>query len=56
MIKKCKTVILKILGNLINKKIKEVFHTNQKRSMKMNQQQIINSHVNFSYNYFFIRN
>lgn len=48
MIKKCKTVTLKILANLINKKIKEVFHTNQKRLMKMNQQQIINSHVNYN--------
>ena len=48
MIKKCKTVILRILGNLINKKIKNIFHSNQKRLLKMNQKQIINTHVNYN--------
>ena len=48
MIKKCKTVVVKILGNLINKKIKDIYHNSQKRLMKMNQEQIINSHVNYN--------
>lgn len=48
IIKKCKSVMINILLNLINKKIKEFFPYKNKRLMTMNQSQISNANVKFN--------
>ena len=58
MIRKCKAVFINKLRNFINNKIKIFYEldgqqlSDSKKLMKMNQQQIINSHV--KYNQFFL--
>ena len=48
IIKKCKSVMINILLNFINKKIKEFFPYKNKRLMTMNQSQISNANVKFN--------
>jgi len=54
IIRKCKTIIINLLFNLINKKIKELFRkekgyvSTRKRLMKMRQTQIANSSVKYN--------
>jgi hypothetical protein len=48
LIKKCKSVMIDILGDLINKKIKQFFPYENKRLMAMNQSQISNANVKFN--------
>ena len=54
LIRKCKAVMIQILSNLINKKISSfykndlAFSQKRKRLMKMNQFQIVNSHIEFN--------
>ena len=54
IIRKCKTVIINVLGNFINKKIKDIYKKSfensfrPKKLMKMNQSQIINSSVKYN--------
>ena len=54
IIRKCKTVIINVLGNFINKKINDIYKKSfensfrPKKLMKMNQSQIINSNVKYN--------
>ena len=54
IIRKCKTILINLLFNLINKKIKEIFRkekgyvSTKKRLMKMSQTQIANSSVKYN--------
>ena len=54
IIRKCKTVLINVLFNFINKKIKDIYKkslensSNPKKLMKMNQSQIINSRVKYN--------
>ena len=54
LIRKCKAVMINIIGNFINKKIFEIYRNEfaytkkRKRLMKMNQFQIVNSNIKFN--------
>ena len=59
IIRKCKTVIINVLGNFINKKIKDFYKKSfensfkPKKLMKMNQSQIIKSSVKYNQSFLY---
>ena len=59
IIRKCKTVVINILCNFINKKIKDIYKNSSEKSskirrlMKMNQSQIINSSVKYNQSFLY---
>jgi hypothetical protein len=59
IIRKCKTVLINVLFNFINKKIKDIYKKslenslNTKKLMKMNQSQIINSRVKYNQSFLY---
>ena len=59
IIRKCKTVIVNVLFNFINKKIKDIYKKSLENSliprklMKMNQSQIINSRVKYNQSFLY---
>ena len=59
IIRKCKTVLINVLFNFINKKIKDIYKkslensSNPKKLMKMNQSQIINSRVKYNQSFLY---
>lgn len=59
IIRKCKTVLINVLFNFINKKIKDIYKkslensSNTKKLMKMNQSQIINSRVKYNQSFLY---
>jgi len=59
IIRKCKTVIINVLCNFINKKIKDIYKKSfensfiPKKLMKMNQSQIINSSVKYNQSFLY---